>query len=513
MPYDVEMPDGTIIEDVPDHITQAELLKRLNGAGTPPPTVKTQAQLDQEAYNAASPWEKLQLGVNQSLRELGHGLQELIPGLPDLTPQERQELARQQAVEGGWKTTGQIAGDAAMATAPVVGFSGKLSNLARGQRVAATLGLEGLGSGIVEGLQAPTDRLTTGAGAAATTMALGAVFPFLFAGRVTPDAAYLLDQGVKLTPGQAYTGGLLQGIEELASYIPGLAGGVRKGKDEALQSWNTMLRNGERPPQEAMKKIKEGLGKEYDRIFAGNWTIDTNELGRKWMGIQIPLRRELPDEEANRVFKTLGSYFDMINRPDVSGRAIQVVDRNIGKLANQAYKRGDGVTGEAYDAAQRLLRQQLPGEAGKQIVKHNRDYAAFKVLQDATAKVAPLKRVPPGTITPSELLASSAKSNRPAAAQGEALMQQEAQRGLNVLGDPASNRLQEFSTKFSPVLYPAAMPVRAVASPMANMLRSHGAEGLSAPLAAAAASGLPAATGSTYQRELEELLQSMGILR
>ena len=74
MPYDVEMPDGTVIEDVPDHLTQADLMRVIDGGPAP----LSQQQVDQAALEGAPWYQQAYQGVQEGMQDFTMSLQQLV---------------------------------------------------------------------------------------------------------------------------------------------------------------------------------------------------------------------------------------------------------------------------------------------------------------------------------------------------------------------------------------------------------------------------------------------------
>ena len=258
----------------------------------------SQAELDQAIYDQSGPLDKIQLGANESIQELGVGTSDFLSGggsnyyqtqLPDeagrnqsidlaerYTPGARDELARSRDVDGTLKTIGNIGGD--IATLAIPG-----ARIARGAGgLSKALAAEALLVGGYEGAKLPTQG-TTRAGNAATgaiaTAATGAVLPAVAAaGRkfipIDEVAKPLLDRGVRLTPGEVTRREPVQMAEAALSRTPIIAGKIAKLKGQAREDMRALY---DSEDWEGMSKLLKYLeskgtnlvkaGKEGDRTY------------------------------------------------------------------------------------------------------------------------------------------------------------------------------------------------------------------------------------------------------
>lgn len=385
--------------------------------------------LRQQDFDSMPWYQKAGIGFDQAVTDLGTGIKTVLGGD---TAQAKADSEMVDSVDSGWKTAGNVAGDIAMASLPGLGATSMAARqgLPLATRAAAGLGGEAWGAGVVEGLQ--NNDLLTGAAAAATTAVVGGGVPKML-GIGSKAADDLAEQGVNLTPGQRW-GGIVQGVEEIMSYIPGFSKPVQKARERALTSWNQVMRGSKKAPQEAIGDIKAAVKAEYDDIFEGVTKLD-DSLFNSWATTLNQASDVMPPKEFKQLEKLFANISDPIarGRGSIDSKALQSLDQNLGKLQNQAYRRGDSIAGDVYKSAKESLRQAMPEGMSSRLAQNNKAYGEFKVLESVTAKAAPMKRQPPGTFYPAEGLTSAAAGRRPLAAQGRAPLQKQLETANEVI--------------------------------------------------------------------------------
>lgn len=419
------------------------------------------AELRQEDFDAMPWYEKAAVGAGQSVAELGTGIKEMFGG--DVS-QAHADSAMVDSVDSGWKTTGQVGGELATALIPGGAIGKGISKglpLAMRANKAARYG--GRLAGDVAAVGA-TEALRgrDGLQASGITAGVGAALPAAFKGAgklIAPmreGAEELLDAGVRLSPGQA-RGGMIGAAEEAMSYIPGVAGGVRKIREKALKDWNQYIRTGEAlpmgwaGPQQNQQVMKEAFDESYSMLFNREVSL-ARDLPARWGNILKEARRVMPPKEVKQVSRVLSNFTAPLKKATADGRSIQQIDRGLTKLSRQANARGDQLQSEAYAAARDQLRDSLPKAMREELTSLNNSYSKFSVLRDASAKAGPAKRKPPGMITPGDLMASSIKGRKSAASVGTAPLQKEAEVASEILGPnmPLSSGIQGAAASLGP---------------------------------------------------------------
>jgi hypothetical protein len=475
---DVRMPDGTILQGVPDDMPKEEILNRYRASEA--------RRYRQEDFDSMPWYQQAAIGAGQSVDELLTGVKGIMGGD---TTQARADQAMVNDIDSGWKTAGNIAGDVAMASVPGLGAANVARNagLPLARAAQAALAGETLGAGVVEGVQ--NESLASGATAAGLTAAGGVLAPKLL-GIGSKAADELYQQGVKLTPGQRW-GGIIKGAEEILSYVPGTAKPVQKAKDAALSSWNGVIRSikgdvSGLTPHQAIEATKKAVKSEYEDIFSGTAKL-SDDLLPGWASALDEAQKVMPPKEYKALQKTFSNLADPIARGkgSMDAKALQSLDSGLGKLSSQAFKRGDGIAADVFKSAKETLRQAMPDDMSKRLAQNNEAYSKFKVLESATGKSAPSKRQPAGTITPGELLTSASVGRRPQAAVGRAPLQSDAALANEVLS--GSNKVQGLA---------GAIP--AISRPFINEPMRRG---LTSPLTGQMARSLPTLGLATSQEE------------
>ena len=168
------------------------------------------------------------------------------------TEEDRERLAdwKRDAAQSGWGTAGQVVGEAAQMAVPGgLAFKGlkaaaaakNIANVGWKARTALDAGL----SAAHGGLQATEDgeshlgnALSGGAFGVLGGAAGAGIGKALKGIRKTKEAQKLIDEGVRLTPGQAAEGGLVQALEALGQWTVGIGKPILKARRGALEDWN-----------------------------------------------------------------------------------------------------------------------------------------------------------------------------------------------------------------------------------------------------------------------------------
>lgn len=452
MPYDVEMPDGTVIEDVPDHLTQADLMRVIEGGPVP----LSQQQVDQAALEAAPWYQQAYQGVQEGMQELVQPVLEA--AYPEsitanIFPEDR--LERSQAVDTLAKTGGEIGLDVAALAVPATRIA-KAANTVR----TALAGESALVAGY-EGLQEPAEgesRLGNAAIGAAGTAAgygIGSALGKTL-GPLREGAQELMDRGVRLSPGQARP--RLEGVERAMSYIPGLAGATQKRQAQALDDWNRLVLDevdptlladpemkrlfagvtgkeiGPEAGEAGFKSVQDAYGKAYERVWADVTNIQDVNLWNMGFGLQR-LAAELDDVPsdfrglARRTHQQVNDQMAHFARTG-NVAALERAD----DIMRTAGARVDGPANDWFDSLREVYRNALPTGTKKNLSEVDSHYRKYIVAQragsykDALAKKA--------KFTPSQLLgAVKAKNSERALVKGEGALQDVAALGEEVIGD------------------------------------------------------------------------------
>ena len=270
-----------------------------------------------------------------------------------------------------------------------------------------------------------------------------------------PDAQYLLDRGVTLTPGGA-AGGLAKAMEDKFTSFPHyfLGDSIAAAKKASLESYNRGAANealtplGQKLPanvaagHDAVAFVKQAAGQAYDNALP-NMNLRLNQHVVGDLGnIKSQAFTRLPDAQK--------SQFDAIMRDNIlnnltgsnmAGKDFKVMDSNLGNEASNystSMDRNDQRLGQALyqvkDALRGHFAAQNPAYASD-LQNADAAYAMYSRLRDAAGKVG--AGANEGRFTPAQLLSAVRNGDKSFAhgafSQGDALLQDYAQAGIKTV--------------------------------------------------------------------------------
>jgi hypothetical protein len=458
MAIDVEMPDGTVVEGVPDGITQAELQRRY-------------AALGQQRAAQRAAGDKL-AGV----------LQGAMPGLggayaPDVIFGARQTVDALGQMLGINDPRVQRGKDAYEATAPeqrtgapLARGAGQALLLAPATPAAAATTLPralGIGGGVggvsaaltpvygaadnADFWQQKRGNVITGTALGAATGGAGHGLGRMLAPETGAAQRALLDEGVPLTPGQTL-GGAFGRAEEGLSSVPVLGDVIRGARLKATEGFNRMAYNQAlRPIGEKMTKADPvgyaGVDKVAGKI-SGAYDAALDKIKR----VDIDPTFDATIDKLRMMADELGvaPQFEAIVKNQVlskltpartmSAETMKSVESELGKRAVSLRRSNDGTQqelGKAVREVQTALRDAVERSAGpmaaQSLKNANKAWAEFVRIEDAASRVGSRD----GIFT-AEAFNSSvhkiAPGGRHQTGRGKALGQELATDALDVLG-------------------------------------------------------------------------------
>ncbi len=455
---DVRMPDGTIIRNVSEGTTKAQLQAKLTRLheqrGIRQAAIRTRQKkpetgigpIDWVNRNAPAVGDFMS-GIGASTREMVLGAKDLFT---DLSEPEKAELIRADTVRGGAATAGRMAADVAMLAAPggAVARGAKyapkiLTRTLGGQRgltaagdVAASAGMEYIrapGEG-----ESRTRNAAQGAlGAAVGGAAAGAVGKYARGIRRSPQAQQLLQDNVPLTPGQAASGRMAPAAEQVLATTPGAARQVARLQQESADAWSQRMLQAASPNpnlrippgQEGVKALEQAFREAYEQVWSRPIQMQ-RDLADDFGSIMRQATETLPGKLANRVGKTLDEAYQTFAKHGSTppGRAIDSLDTT---LREAARLRGKKYPQEAqfYQMARERLRAAMPEGVQKFLQFVDGQFARFAAVRRAAGyKGRPASQG--GNITPDDLARGSRNADKRVdkmgTATGNAPMQREA---------------------------------------------------------------------------------------
>jgi hypothetical protein len=416
-----------------DPTASAYRLQQLPGAPHAP------GYIEQFAGGAKHALDRAALGLEGAVK----GAANYIPGVNwEMDPENVQNVKRGEAFvkqTGPASTVGQIAGDVGLSLAPVAGAAGKATQLARALRMGKWAPLAGdvAANAGYSALTAPEDRGTAaafgGGGAAA-----GRVVARTLGGAVRPttQAQELMDQGVRMTPGQAGEGVMGQAAklyEDALGAVPILGRPVKAAQREGLEDWNrqVLLKAGKSPQaiedvgsvsinrgapigQKGIDLLKKQYDDAYAELFPKGAVLKLTDDGAKTLNQDIArLSIELPPSLQGKFDElTTGIAFRLKNGMQAQHWK-ETVTGDLTAAQKAAITNGDNSLARALNAFEKKLLDRM--ESGhiqnapnpQALADVDSGYKQFKVLQKAGQRAAAIKRG--GTLYPAEVAVDSAK--------------------------------------------------------------------------------------------------------
>lgn len=475
---DVRLNDGTIVQNVPDGITQTELMARVGKMRAAPvdssPT-GTDARIAQEAmYKGLAGLPDMLLNAPNNVLNLlkaGAGRVAGAVGRPDLMPEltPNPDLARRGMESAGLINPNiqpQGMTQRAIDTLTQGAVGGALTGGASLLRTAVGAGMGALSSGAAGATQAATDNPALAATA-------GMLAP-VAAGRVmsatptvTPQARLLADEGVSLTPGQI-RGGAVKRVEDAMTSIPVVGDVVRGAQRRGIETFDAAAINrslepiGGRLPNglrgnAAIEYARQHLGDAYENLLpnlrgdlnaapgAGTLPAQAGQPAppsfRQELATIRQMGQNLPEPQRGQLGRILDR--EIIDRftPQglASGETLKDIESKLGNI-NRTLRRSDdydvrtlgGAVQEAQAAMRRMVENVNPQAQGE-LQRINEGYANFKKVQAAAARIGAQEGVFSPAHLQSAVRAGDTSKDKRAFSEGNALMQDLSAAGKTVL--------------------------------------------------------------------------------
>lgn len=291
---------------------------------------------------------------------------------------------------------------------------------------------------------------------------------------VTPDADYLMKQGVRMTPGQL-SGGAIRRAEDVLTSIGGVGNVIRTGQERAIKDFNKVAINralapiGQALPKgieagnDAIAYARKALSDNYERLngqMIGKldkpFLSDVAGLSR--LATNLPMKekaqfaRILQDEVLSRFTPQqsapAGNALAKAGQTSpaaqllggvTTGHTVKEIESTLGALAKtmmrsddyDVQKLGGGI--KELQASVVRMRDRVNPQFAGEVQKANAGYANFKRVQRAASSVG----AKDGVFTPAHLLnaakAGDFTKDKRAFSEGDALMQDLATAGKNTL--------------------------------------------------------------------------------
>lgn len=486
---DVRLPDGTVIQNVPDGTTKADLVAKLKSNGHAVPA-EWEAQAPAPSGPPMARSEKFAQGLRDPINGGAQLLTKILPdsvvnagnqlnnwladktGLVARLPeggvdqqvreqeqayQEKRKAAGESGIDG-WRMAGNVVNPVNATIA---------ARLPAAVSLAGRMGVGALGGGLNSLLFSPVtsgeDYATEKAKQVAIGGAFGGALPAVASalGRVISPAAsrdpnlrLLMDEGVKPTIGQTL-GGRWNALEEKMTSLPIVGDAIASARGKALDQFNSAAINRTTAPigakvqgtgQGAVKDAGDAISAAYDsaKNAMGHFQLDRQAVGElqnlRSMAQQLPQKEQAAFNEA---WNLLGG--ELSPNGSMLAEGFKRLDSKLSKEvarfggSNDAYQQK---AGEALSELQRIIT-----DAAKRA-----NPKAAEMMDAADAAWANLVRVEGaskagmnngGLFTPAQLnmavrQADTSVRDR-ATARGTALMQDLSNAGQKVLGNKVPN--------------------------------------------------------------------------
>lgn len=471
----VTAPDGSQYEvNAPEGATEADAIDYIRKTASP----KVRA-IDAPSDPTGSFLENALAGGGKALTDLYRGGKQILGvGDQDALQAEIDESKRLDAplMATGGGIVGNIAGNVA-ATAVPGGVAAKgmmafpkvaaiMQSLLAARPIATAAAL-GAGTGAVTGALEPVETGGSRAGNAAlgaTVGAAGGLIPGVLSRVVKPQTGAaqqaLLDEGVRLTPGQIL-GGAFKTAEEKAVSIPVLGHFIKSAQQRGMDDFNRAGFNRALAPigqkvgpkfnigREGVAEVADRIGAVYDDVLdrIGRVDIDPAFHGEvnKVVSMAAADMGEANTKQLQAIIKTR-VLDEMTPAGTMSAETMKKAESELGRRAAGFMSSADEnqrQLGAALREVQASLRRNVERSAGPDLAAElqgaNKAWASFVRIQDAAGRIGAVD----GVFTPAQLTSAVRKGDKSvrhgAFAKGDALMQDLADSGKGVMGSTVNN--------------------------------------------------------------------------
>jgi hypothetical protein len=268
--------------------------------------------------------------------------------------------------------------------------------------------------------------------------------------QTSPEVRALAEQGVELTPGQIFGGGVKR-LEEGLKSIP-VAGDVVAGAERrSIESFNRATVNealkpiGAKVPKnlvgrELIQYADDAIGKSYNKYLTKIDLNADNELLTDLANITTKAFQELPQQRADQLNTIIGNTILDRMKGQIKGTAWKSIDSDLGRLASNYLNSQSGderLLGSAIKETQLSVRNLLERANPKysaEIAKTNRAFADFLRVQKAASSIGAQE----GVFSPAQLLSATRALDESLRkgkfAKGQARLQGVAESAKSVMG-------------------------------------------------------------------------------
>ena len=424
-----------------------------------------------------SGYEKFMAGTGKAFVDLYRGAQQLV-GVGDQAEIDAAKERDKALMGTGAGVAGNVVGNVAASLVPAAAAAVAAPAAAAIAPAAATAArafaaahpavaaiAPGVASGGLMGALEPTatgesraGNIALGAGVGGAAAALPRAVARVVRPNTSDDAAQLIREGVRLTPGQAM-GGVARRLEDKAESLPIVGDMISRAKGRATEDFNRAAFNrvlapiGEKADKafpvgrEGVGLLERTVGKAYDRALAKIGRVDLDDTFRAEVGQITAMTDELV-EGSQAQFRNIVQrrVMDrMTPAGTMSADTMKVVESDLGRLASQFSSGADQnqrQLGAALREVQASLRRAVERTAGPEgaadLKAANKAWSEFVRVQDAAARVGK-----EGVFSPAQFEGAVKKADKSVRkgkfAKGEAVGQDLADAGRAVMSPTVGN--------------------------------------------------------------------------
>lgn len=296
-------------------------------------------------------------------------------------------------------------------------------------------------------------NVATSAGIGAAGGALPGVLARVVKPNTSDDVTRLLDEGVRLTPGQTM-GGMAKAAEDKLTSIPVLGDMIQNARRRGMEDFNRAGFNRALAPigekvgkdfnigREGIEAVEGKIGAAYDSVLTKIKRVDLDASFNGEISKIAAMTDELGEGAASQ-FKSIvqNRVMDKITPAGtMSAETMKAVESELGRQARTFMSSADANQrglGAALREVQSSLRRNVERTAGPELAADlkaaNTAWANFVRIQDAAGRIGAKDGVFSGAQLTSAVRKGDGSVRKGAFARGDALMQDLAESGKNVL--------------------------------------------------------------------------------
>lgn len=480
---DIELPNGTIIQGIPEGTPKSVVMEKAIKAGLAKPE---DFGIQQQSVSAPSS------GLLMGMKEPISGAAQLLPkGLEFITSagglapnpvsqffgSEAERVREMNAAEeAAYQKQRQAQGDTGFDVGRLIGNVVSPANIVAGARAAqgaralgAGLGTQAAAAGAAQGAMQPVNEPTGFAEEKATQIGVGAL-----GGKVGEAVASatgkvlnpltskaeqtMRDLGITPTPGQTL-GGVYKKAEDFAQNLPLIGGQIRNAREKVLFDFNKGVINkalekvGDKLPEnvigrDAVAYAAEQVSNKYDEVL-GKMKFDLNF--KTTSGILDALNKaNLPSsaqrEEATNVLNNIA--LDKFSGKTLTGEEYKRIESDLAKEVikyKNSQSAADRNIGDALDGVLKNFKTELYYQNQRytpQLRRIDSAYGDLKIMEKAAANTGAEN----GVFTPKQYSLAVKQSDvtrqKSAFARGTARGQELSEAALKTIGQDANSTLE-----------------------------------------------------------------------